>query len=798
VLSRYPTEGLTELATHIQVDQQSNTLLSQYHIRCGAACLLVDTDSLTRALDTLGCNMWSTLSEESGPIEIPTDKTEQWTVFLQCSHLLVPLVCCRRPTWSKWLCHSVEDTPLDESLLDDSLLELSNALVREFDAADKCIEKSLLELRLRGFVDPTDEHVIQVAARLGQTLPLLLLSGALSQIRSRSRKEPESEARLTSRQSSLVGSRLSSDESLGFWGYADSFFVVHVDKTGKPVVSMRGGRYRDKSKLMKGLVTFVESETGVKIDPLHEAFKGIQSLEYSQVSESALSSAQLLKLREAVTKLSVDDSERLRHGTGHSIEDVFKIRNGDQIRAPDVVIWPESEAEVEAVIRAAVSENWCVIPFGGGTNVSHATRCPAYEDEPRPILSMDLSQLNAILWVDHENMLAHVQAGIRGGDLVEQMKRRGYTIGHEPDSIEFSTLGGWIATKASGMKRSKYGNIEEIVKGVHVVTPQGVLRHGDMDSSVWGRESTGLDLGSLMLGSEGCLGVVTSAVIRMWPLPETQAYEGIVLPDFASGFAFLQEVARLQEDVPASCRLLDNEHFRLGVALRPDSSSLIKTMEDLLRTIFFRKSGFKSDCVVCVTIKYESSRGQVSRQKRSLRRLASKHGGILLGSDAGKNGYDLTFLIAYLRDFALGFHLMGESFETFSPWSKALEIVDGVKKRICNEHAIRCLPGRPFVGCRVTQLYNEGVCLYFYVCMSWHNVPRPMEIFSEIENAARQEILDRGGSLSHHHGVGKLRSDFLPSINSTAFQSVQQKIKEALDPSNIFGARNGPYAERHT
>ena len=221
---------------------------------------------------------------------------------------------------------------------------------------------------------------------------------------------------------------------------------------------------------------------------------------------------------------------------------------------------------------------------------------------------------------------------------------------------------------------------------------------------------------------------------------------------------------------------------------------MIRVLKSLLEKLFLKHWGFKSEDCVCVTIPLEGSQQQVSSQRHILTSLSRKHGGILLGQDSGKSGYDLTFLIAYLRDFALSFHLMGESFETFAPWSKAQSIIDRVKARVRKEHANRCLPGKPFVGCRVTQLYNEGVCLYFYLCISCHGVPQPTKVFSEIEKSARSEILKLGGSLSHHHGVGKIRAQFLPSLHSTAFLELQQKIKQGVDPSNIFAARNGVYA----
>ena len=490
-------------------------------------------------------------------------------------------------------------------------------------------------------------------------------------------------------------------------------------------------------------------------------------------------------------------SDRVRHGTGHSQEDMYLIRSGSfiQIRLPDAVVWPSCEGEIGQLVSMAKSKEWCLIPFGGGTNVSHATRCPVKEVESRPILSVDMRLMNRVLWVNEEDGLAHIEAGITGRDLVQEMRRRGYIIGHEPDSIEFSTLGGWIATKASGMKRNKYGNIEDIVKSVRVVGSEGLFwrgKHGE-ETSTCGRESRGIDLLSVTVGSEGCLGIITSAVIRIWPLPECQEYDSVILPDLRHGLRFSRDLARLGPNLPSSVRLLDNEHFRLGRALQEECTIIERGLTYLRKLAYSAAGSCSTDSAVCTTIAFEGTREEVASQKRAIRTLASRHGGMCVGAHVGKSGYELTFAIAYLRDFALTYNFLAESFETFAPWSKVESIIRATKERVKDEHRLRCLPGEPFVGSRVTQLYHEGACLYFYFCMNIRGVKNPSSTFAEIEHAARQEIIDRGGSLSHHHGIGKIRSEFTKHMDSDAFRSFLSSLKRSVDPSNTFGARNGAF-----
>ena len=434
--------------------------------------------------------------------------------------------------------------------------------------------------------------------------------------------------------------------------------------------------------------------------------------------------------------------------------------------------------------------------------MTNATRCPSISEEPRPIISVDMKKMSKILSFNAEDGVAHVEAGIVGRDLVEELERRGFTMGHEPDSIEFSTLGGWIATKASGMKRGKYGNIEDIVRAVRMVGSEGLIRKDDKSyrtaGEPAGRVAEGLDLRSFAIGSEGCLGIITSAVIRIWPVAEVKQYESVLLPNFEIGVQFIRDVTRLGANIPASVRLLDNDHFRLGQALQPQKSSIGQLITTVGSKVMSAVHGnLAPNNVVCATISFEGSPSEVKSQRSEIKNLAQQYSGLLLGQSVGKAGYDLTFMIAYLRDFALSFNLLGESFETFVPWSKVEELIPSVKERILREHKERHLPGRPFMGCRITQLYHEGACLYFYLCIDIDGVPNGSQVFSELEHAARDEIVKHGGSLSHHHGLGKAKAEFLQDRWSPAFQEVLASTKVGFDKDNIFGARNGAFATLH-
>jgi alkyldihydroxyacetonephosphate synthase len=571
---------------------------------------------------------------------------------------------------------------------------------------------------------------------------------------------------------------LASDaESLDVWGFRDSGFSVN--ESGQ--AEFRGARYAISGKVMPSLLPWAEGILGLRIDPFDRNVSqyptGVPPRRESPALEAALAASL------APERVSTDPRVRMRHGHGHTQEDMWAIKYGLLERVPDLVVWPISAGEVRAVLQLAAAHGACVIPFGGGTNVTDALRCPL--DERRTIVSLDLRRMNRVLWIDPVNQTAEIQAGATGTEIEEQLARHGFTLGHEPDSAELSTLGGWIATSASGMKKNRYGNIEDLVLSVSAVTPSG-----DLSRPPSARESVGADPTRWLFGSEGELGVVTSAVTKVFPLPKVRRFGSVLFQTFDAGFAFLYAVRR-SGVAPASVRLMDNLQFQFGQALKPAKGRLGAWKSALEKLYVLRVRGFDAERMVACTLLFEGSEAEVAAQERSVYRLAAAHGGMQAGAENGERGYQLTFAIAYIRDFMLEHWIIAESFETSVPWSEAQALCANVKQRLWQEHAKRGLPGRPFVSVRVTQLYDSGVCLYFYFAFHYKGVEHPSEVFAELERAARDEILRSGGSLSHHHGVGKLRQPFLSRVFPPAALALRRKLAQAVDPQDLLGAGNG-------
>jgi alkyldihydroxyacetonephosphate synthase len=566
-------------------------------------------------------------------------------------------------------------------------------------------------------------------------------------------------------------------ESPDNWGFADTRFSINENGH----VTILGDRYELSGKELVRLLPWIRETLEIDLDA-----SDVHRSDYPTQIPAPLDAPEFIKevsnfLSES--QIDSDGENRLRHGHGHTQEEMFAIKHKALGRIPDVVIYPEMEEQVAGLIDAAKRHDVTLIPFGGGTNVTDALRCP--ENENRFIVSVDMRRMNRIRWIDRVNRLACIEAGAVGRHIMSGLKKYGFSMGHEPDSVEFSTLGGWIATNASGMKKNKYGNIEDIVLDITVATADGRLERANQAP----RESVGSDLRRLIFGSEGTLGIITSAVVKLFPLPEVQEYGSVLFPSFEDGYGFMEEVTR-RSTPPASMRLVDNLQFQFGLALKPASSGL-KVVKSNFEKFFVTKiKGFEPTKMAPCTLVFEGTKAEVERQQREVYSIASKHKGMKAGGENGRRGYQLTYSIAYIRDFLMNYYIIAESFETSCSWSDALAICENVKRKLYEEYKKRGLPGTPFVTSRITQVYQTGVAIYFYFGFYYKGIPNPSQVYLELEDIAREEILRSGGSLSHHHGVGKIRQQFLPDIMSETTLKWKKSVKNALDPQNVFGSGN--------
>ena len=562
------------------------------------------------------------------------------------------------------------------------------------------------------------------------------------------------------------------------WGYRDSGFKVNDDKS----VTFTGSRYPICGKRLYNFVPFVEDILGVEFSIKPK----IQEVEKKHVSEPKVNVSFMADLRKAFSpdRFSDEHNERLLHSHGqHSTDEVYKVLYNKLEQFADLVFYIESEEEAVQLVDLAEKHDVCLIPYGGGTNVTNALRPP--KEEKRMVVSVDTRRMAGVESVDEKNLMVTVQAGITGKVLEQELNQRGFTVGHEPDSYEFSTVGGWISTNAAGMKKHKYGNIEDIVQNMRMVTPMGIINQ----KRPLTRSSFGIKAQNILFGSEGNLGIVTSATLKVHRLPESSAYESIIFRDWDTGVRFMYDLFH-SNMVPASARLADNLQIRLGNALKENKEGLRKILDDFKKYILFNIKGVDPERFTAAVFKIEGSNTEVRNQRENLRTLSKKHGGILAGESTGKSGYLATMVIAYIRELIFTQNVLGETMETAVPWSKINQVKNEAHKLLIQLHKENNLPGKPFFTSRISKIYHTGVCMYNTIAMSFEGIKSPEDVFTGIEHRMRENFIKNGGSISHHHGVGKLRKDFMRDTISESSIEMVRGIKQAQDPKNVFGAKN--------
>ncbi|CAJ0578791.1 unnamed protein product, partial [Mesorhabditis spiculigera] len=552
------------------------------------------------------------------------------------------------------------------------------------------------------------------------------------------------------------------------WGYRDSFFAINKDGE----VEFTGSRYDMSGQTLPLLRPWFEQNLGIDLDYKTPS----QPIDHLKIQPANNNQEFIDFLRVHDIAYSNAAQHRMMRAHGHTVHDMMHLRYGALPRCPDLV--------VSKIIEGALKTNTALIPIGGGTSVSNALDCPL--NERRSIASIDMALMDKILWIDPQNLTCRAEAGIIGQSLERQLNAKGYTCGHEPDSIEFSSLGGWVSTRASGMKKNRYGNIEDLVVHLNLVTTKGLI-HRQCQVP---RLSSGPDLQEIIMGSEGTLGVVTQVTLKLFPIPPVKRFGSLVFPDFKRGVDFFREVAR-QRCQPASLRLVDNEQFIMGQAMKTEQKGVwagLKAKASKFYVTWYK--GFKLDEMVAATCVFEGTAEEVDQQEKRLYALAEQFYGVVGGEENGRYGYRLTFAIAYLRDLGMEYGVLGESFETSVPWDKVLNLCRNVKQLIKREAKEAGVKYPALASCRVTQVYDAGACVYFYFGFNARGLDNALEVYDRIETAARDEIIACGGSISHHHGIGKLRKQWMQGTVGSVGMDLLKAIKLELDPTNVFANGN--------
>ena len=491
------------------------------------------------------------------------------------------------------------------------------------------------------------------------------------------------------------------------------------------------------------------------------------------VPDPALPPVLRAALEEAVGSGSVSDDplDRVVHGRGKSLRDLVLQRRGELGRLPDAVVRPGSEAEVAAVLAAALEADAVVIPFGGGTNISGSLDAPA--GEQRPVLSVDLGRLDRVLEIDAVSRLARVQAGVFGPALEAQLNASGWTLGHFPDSFTHSTLGGWIATRSSGMQSDKYGDVADLTRGLRAVTPAGTVALRPVPTT-----STGPSVREMLLGSEGRLGIITEATVHVHRLPEERVILGYLLPDWERGLEAMHAIAA-SEATPSVTRVSDAPETQFSFATRKAGSPVDRLKSRALQAVLARR-GIDPGRMCLAFVGYEGSAGHVKAQRKLVGAIVKAHGGLCIGSGPGALYDQKKFDTPYIRDYLLDRGALGDVSETAAPWSALRGLYDEVTGAAARAIADQGVGG--YVMCHLSHSYHAGACLYFTFAINPSGARDALVEYDAVKGAIQQAFVDSGGTLSHHHAVGTEHARWLEQDISPAGVALQRALFDGVDP----------------
>jgi alkyldihydroxyacetonephosphate synthase len=526
------------------------------------------------------------------------------------------------------------------------------------------------------------------------------------------------------------------------------------------------------SEAHPGFWPYAKTQLGIEGDAPHTQPVPLEAV---QLPEATINSRFLAELRSALHAGQICDSrlERVVHAYGKGFRDLFRLRRGSAEGAPDVVLYPESENDVVLILRAAARHDVMVIPFGGGSNIAG---CLERMENRRMAASLDMRRMRRVLAVDTESFIARAEAGAFGPDLEEQLSAHGMTLGHFPDSFLHSTLGGWIATRSAGMQSDKYGKIEDMVVSLRMVTPDGVLATRTVPKS-----SNGIDVNHLCIGSEGTLGVITEATMRVHPRPEQRIVPAFLFPEFESGIEAMRECTR-RECMPSMVRLNDPDKTALSLAFKPPSSRLSQAVSNVLKR-YLRAKGFDLPRACLALTAFEGRKKDVARQLREVSAIYRRFGAVGLGTGSGKSFEATKYDFPHIRDFLLEHDVTTDVSETSTVWSNLVPLYRATMEAI-RSHVTES-GVQPWSGCHISHTYRSGASVYFTFGFR-QQVGREMEQYLRVKRAAQQSFIDNGATLSHHHAVGTEHLPWLAADISPLGVKAVAAIKHGLDPGNIM------------
>ena len=473
--------------------------------------------------------------------------------------------------------------------------------------------------------------------------------------------------------------------------------------------------------------------------------------------------------------------ERVGHALGKAYRDVVRGFYGRFENPPDLVAFPRDESEIEAVLSWAEAEGAAVIPFGGGTSVVGGVEPRLGE---RPVVSLDLRRLDRVLEVDPTSLAARIQAGATGPGLEDQLREHGLTLRHFPQSFEYSTLGGWVATRAGGHFATLETHIDDLIESVRAITPRGTWESRRLPAS-----GAGPSPDRMLIGSEGILGVIAEAWVRVRPRPEFKASVSVEFGDFAAASKAVREIAQ-SGLYPANCRLLDAEEAGFTGAGNGQGHLLLLGFESASHPV-----DAPMDLALGIARSHGGTPGGVRTSMPTGRKYPDMEGNRPVGREGGAGGAVDTwrgaFLLApYLRDTFVACGVLSETFETAITWDRFEDfhatVTETARRAVSEASGVPTDgSGSPRVSCRFTHVYPDGVAPYFTVLAPAIRGGE-VEQWDEVKAAVSEAIADGGGTITHHHAIGRDHRPWYDRQRPAPFAAALRAAKVELDPAGIL------------
>lgn len=461
------------------------------------------------------------------------------------------------------------------------------------------------------------------------------------------------------------------------------------------------------------------------------------------------------------------DEDRLRHAVGRGYADLARLRNGALEAAPDAVVMPGSASVLQRVLEVCAAEGVAVVPFGGGTSVVGGV-------EPLPgshgrLISLDLGALRDVD-VDERSLTARLGAGLRGPEAEAALARSGLTLGHFPQSFEYATIGGFAATRSAGQASSGYGRFDALVSSVRMLAPAGEISTLETPHT-----AAGPALRELVVGSEGVLGVIPDVTVRVRPAPGVRRYEAWIAESFEAGAEIVRSLAQ-GPGLPEIIRISDEEETEGTLALNGPRGFSGRLFDGYLG-VRRRRGG------ALVIVGFEGDEESTARRRALTVRALRDGGAAYLGQSAGSSWEHGRYQGPYLRDTLMEMGAMVETLETSHTWSRYHELHEAVGTAIREALEGQGTPGLVF--CHLSHAYADGASLYF-TFISRARRGAEIEQWAEVKRAACEAIVAHGGTITHHHAVGRDHAPYMEAeVGETGLEALRA-LKEQLDPAGIM------------